>query len=288
MSAAATVAAAAALPAGRGIYLGLTAPALALMAAFFVVPLAQVLWLSVAEPRLGLQNYAEIVNNPLVARIWVTTIRVCFLTTAISVGFGYIVAYAMTQVPDRHRSAMIFCIVVTFSFSILVRGFAFVVLLRTEGVLNTVLTASGLLDQPLRLLRNEIGVVIGMVHYGLPVAILALFSNMRGINARFLDAARGLGASPLQAFRLVYLPMTKPGIISASILVFIYSLGFFIIPALLGGGRVVMIAEYIRVGFEETLRWGHATMLSTSLLVAVVVVLGVMARVVDIRKVFGG
>jgi putative spermidine/putrescine transport system permease protein len=127
-----------------------------------------------------------------------------------------------------------------------------------------------------------------MVHYGLPVAILALYSNMRGIGTRYIDAARGLGASPVQSFRLVYLPLTKPGILSASILVFIYSLGFFIIPALLGGGRVVMIAEYIRVGFEETLRWGYATMLSTTLLVVVFVILATTARVVDLKKVFGG
>lgn len=272
----------------RATSLGLAAPALALLAAFFVVPLAQVLWLSVSEPRLGLQNYAELVENPLILRIWTTTIRVCLLTTAISVGLGYVVAFAMTRVGERHRAAMVLCIVVTFSFSILVRGFAFVVLLRTGGVLNSALQGLGLIAEPIRLLRNEVGVVIGMVHYGLPVAILALFSNMRGIDARYGDAARGLGASPWQAFRLVYLPLTKPGIISASILVFIYSLGFFIIPALLGGGRVVMIAEYIRVGFEETLRWGHATMLSTSLLVVVLAILAVLARAVDLKKVFGG
>ncbi|MDB5511053.1 MAG: transporter permease [Enterovirga sp.] len=272
----------------RRAYLGLTAPALALLAIFFVLPLAQVLWLSVTDPRPGLQNYAELVSNPLILRIWTTTVRVCVVTTLVSVVLGYVVAYAMTRVSERHRGAMVLCIVVTFSFSILVRGFAFVVLLRSEGVLNSALQGLGLIGEPLRLLRNETGVVIGMVHYGLPVAILALFSNMRGINARYQDAARGLGASPFQAFRLVYLPLTKPGIISASILVFIYSLGFFIIPTLLGGGRVVMIAEYIRVGFEETLRWGHATMLSTSLLVAVLLVLAIMARVVDLKKVFGG
>jgi putative spermidine/putrescine transport system permease protein len=269
-------------------YLGLTLPAAVLMIAFFVVPLLQVLWLSVSEPQLGFENYREIIDNPLIARIWWTTLRICLLTTFFSVVFGYVVAYAMTQVNERHRMVMIFCIIVTFSFSILVRAFAFIILLRNEGVLNSLLVGSGLLEEPLRLVRNEIGVIIGMVHYGLPVAILALFSNMRGIGTNYIDAARGLGASPFQSFRLVYLPLTKPGIISASILVFIYSLGFFIIPALLGGGRVVMIAEYIRVGFEETLRWGYATMLSTTLLVVVFVILATTARVVDLKKVFGG
>jgi putative spermidine/putrescine transport system permease protein len=269
-------------------YAGLTLPATLLMAAFFIVPLAQVLWLSVSEPQLGMENYREIVTNPLIGRIWWTTLRICCLTTVFSVVLGYVVAYAMTIVEDRHRTMMISCIIVTFSFSILVRAFAFIILLRNEGLINTLLVGSGLIHEPLRLVRNEIGVVIGMVHYGLPVAILALFSNMRGISGKYMDAARGLGGSPLQSFRLVYLPLTKPGIISAALLVFIYSLGFFVIPALLGGGRVVMIAEYIRVGFEETLRWGHATMLSTTLLLFVLIVLAVMARVVDLKKVFGG
>jgi putative spermidine/putrescine transport system permease protein len=269
-------------------YLGLTLPATLLLAVFFVVPLLQVLWLSVSEPQVGFENYREIFDSPLVARIWLTTFRVCLLTTFFSVTLGYVVAFAMTRVGERHRTIMISCIVMTFSFSILVRAFAFIILLRNEGVLNQALVGSGLISEPVRLVRNEIGVIIGMVHYGLPVAILALYSNMRGVGDTYVAAARGLGATPLQAFRMVYLPLTKPGILSASILVFIYSLGFFIIPTLLGGGRVVMIAEYIRVGFEETLRWGQATMLSTTLLVVVVVILAAMARFIDLKKVFGG
>jgi len=271
----------------RARYLGLALPAVLLMAAFFVVPLLLVLWLSVSEPQLGLDNYREILTNPLIGRIWLTTLRVCVVTTVISVGLGYVVAYAMTVVGPRQRMAMIFCILATFSFSVLVRAFAFIVLLRTEGLLNELLLTLGVIDRPLRLLRNEIGVVIGMVHYGLPVAILALYSNLRGMNRNLMDAARGLGASGLQAFLLVYAPLTVPGILAASVLVFIYSLGFFIIPALLGGGLVVMIAEYIRVSFEETLRWGYATMLATTLVVVVFVLLAAMSRLVDLKKAFG-
>ncbi|MFG1399980.1 ABC transporter permease [Roseixanthobacter pseudopolyaromaticivorans] len=271
----------------RSRYLVLALPAILMMGVFFAIPLLQVLWLSVSEPRLGFENYQEIATNPLIARIWMTTLRVCLITTVISVVFGYVVAYAMTVVGPRQRMGMIFCILATFSFSVLVRAFAFVVLLRTEGILNEALLAMGLIHQPLRLLRNEVGVVIGMAHYGLPVAILALYSNLRGINAKLMDAARGLGASGFQAFRVVYLPLSVPGILAASVLVFVYSLGFFIIPALLGGGRVVMIAEYIRVGFEETLRWGYATMLATTLVAVVLILLAVMSRFVDLRKAFG-
>ena len=263
---------------GHRVYFALVVPAIALLAVFFLLPLLQVLWLSVSDPRPGVENYAELVQNPLILRIWLTTLRICAITTVLCVALGYLVALAMTRVGARHRTAMIFCILVTFSFSILVRGFAFVMLLRGEGVVNSLLMALGIIRQPLQLVRNELGVLIGMAHYGLPVAILPIYTVMCGIDGRLVTAARGLGASSLQWFRRVYLPLTMPGVISAAILVFITSLGFFIIPAMLGGGRVVMIAEYIRVGFEETLRWGHATMLATTLLVVVLAVLTGLAR----------
>lgn len=271
----------------KRIYYWAMAPAAVLVTVFFVVPLLQVLWLSVSEPVFGLQNYAALFDNPLLHRIWLNTLRICALTTVIAVVAGYLVAYAMAHVGERHRAMMIFCIVLTFWLSVLVRAFAWVMLLRTEGVLNTALMALGLVDEPLRLVRNEIGVLIGMAHYMLPVAVLPMYSNMRTISGRYVDAARGLGARPWQTFLWVYLPLTKPGVIAAGVLVFIFSLGFYITPAILGGGRVVMIAEYLRVSFEETLRWGYATMLASTLLVVLSLALALLARVVDLKKVFG-
>jgi putative spermidine/putrescine transport system permease protein len=268
-------------------YFGLLAPACVAMILFFFAPLLQVLWISISEPAYGLQNYRALIDNPLIHRIWWNTLFICSVTTAIAVCIGYVVAYAMTQVGERHRTAMILIITLTFWLSVLVRSFAWVMLLRTEGVVNTGLQALGVIDQPLRLVRNELGVIIGMVHYMVPVAVLPIYSSMRTIPAQFSLAARGLGASPGQAFRLVYLPMTKPGVIAAAILVFIFSLGFYITPAILGGGRVLMIAEYIRVSFVDTLRWGYATMLASTLLLFITVALLALARIVDVRKVFG-
>ncbi|MCC7276491.1 MAG: ABC transporter permease [Alphaproteobacteria bacterium] len=275
------------LAAQRQGYWLLVLPAVLLLVVFCVWPLLQVLWLSVSEPEIGLQNYEELLTRPLLHRIWWTTVRICGLTTAITVLLGYVVAYAMTQVGERQRTWMLFCILLTFWLSVLVRAFAWVTLLRDEGLLNQGLLALGLVDAPLRLVRNEIGVLIGMVHVMMPFAVLPLYSNMSGIDPRYVAAARGLGASARFAFLHVYLPLSKPGLIAATILVFIFSLGFFITPALLGGGKVVMVAEYIRVSFEETLRWGLATMLSSSLLFAVILLLALVARFVDLRKVFG-
>ena len=182
---------------------------------------------------------------------------------------------------------MMFCLLLTFWLSVLIRAFAWVMLLRSQGIVNTGLQELGLIDEPLRLVRNEFGVIVGMVHFMLPLAVLPIYSNITGIEARLVSAARGLGASPFEAFLNIYLPLSKPGIIAATILVFVFSLGFFITPALLGGGKVVMISEYIKVSFEETLRWGQATMLASTLLFSVLLSLALVARFVDLKKVFG-
>ncbi|EKE76511.1 ABC transporter permease [Oceanibaculum indicum] len=271
----------------RNTYWLLIAPAVLLMLIFYIYPLFQVLWISVTEPYPGLQNYEALLTRPLLHRIWLTTLRICAITTIITVVLGYLVAYAMVHVKETQRAWMMFCILLTFWLSVLIRAFAWVMLLRNEGLANQGLMALGLISEPLPLVRNEFGVIVGMVHFMLPLAVLPIFSNMTGIDARYVSAARGLGASPWVAFRHIYLPLSKPGLIAATILVFVFSLGFFITPAILGGGKVVMISEYIRVSFEETLRWGQATMLASTLLFAVLLTLALVARFVDLKKVFG-
>lgn len=271
----------------RNTYWLLIAPAVLLMLVFYIYPLIQVLWISVTEPYPGLQNYEALLTRPLLHRIWLTTLRICAITTIITVVLGYLVAYAMAHVRETQRTWMMFCILLTFWLSVLIRAFAWVMLLRNEGLINQGLLAMGLISEPLQMVRNELGVVIGMVHFMLPLAVLPIYANMTGIDGRYVPAARGLGASPWGAFRHIYLPLSKPGLIAATILVFVFSLGFFITPAILGGGKVVMISEYIRVSFEETLRWGQATMLASTLLFAVLLTLALVARFVDLKKVFG-
>jgi len=270
----------------RSSYL-LIAPAALTLAIFFLVPMAQVLWLSFSEPSFGFHNYRELIQSDVIHRVWWNTLRVCVATTFFAILLGYPVAYAMAHSNTRHRNIMVTCIVLTFWLSVLIRAFAWVVLLRANGLINTLLIDLGIIYQPLRLVRNEMGVLIGMVHYMLPIAVLPMYANMRTVSGRYVDAARGLGASASRAFFLVYLPLTKPGIIAAAILVFIITLGFYITPAILGGGRVIMIAEFIRMSFDETLRWGYATMLASSLLIVVALLLFILSRLVDLRKVFG-
>lgn len=271
----------------RGLYWLLIAPALGLMVAFFIVPLLRILWISVAEPQIGLQNYELLVTSGAIQRILMTTARICLLTTLLTLIGGYIVAYTLVHVSERQRQWMLFCVLLPFWLSVLVRAFAWVMLLRREGLVNGTLLALGVIDNPLTLVRNEVGVVIGMVHYMLPYAILPLYANMLGIDRRLVSAARGLGASPWLAFRRVFLPLSLPGVVGAAILVFVFSLGFYITPAILGGGKTVMIAEYIGVNILHNTRWGLATMLASTLLITVFLLLGLMSRVVDMRKMYG-
>jgi putative spermidine/putrescine transport system permease protein len=262
-------------------------PALVLMLVFYVYPLAEVLWISVTEPEPGLGNYERLLTSPAVQRVWVTTLRICVITTVITLLCGYVVAYALASAPLRLQRWMFLFVLLPLWISVLVRAFAWVTLLRRQGLINEALLATGLIEEPLRLIWNEFGIAVGMINYMIPYAVLPLYASMRDIDPRLVPAARGLGASRLEAFRRVFLPLTLPGIIAATVLVFIFSLGFYVTPAILGGGRTLMIAEYIKLQILDLIRWGLGTMMASTLLIAILLLLWLMSRLVDIRRVFG-
>jgi len=262
-------------------------PALALMIVCYVYPISKVLWLSVTEPQPGLDNYAMLATSASIQRMLATTARISVISTLITLVLGYIVSYALVHASERVRRWMFLGVLVPLWISVLVRAFAWFVLLRREGLINNILISSGLVDAPLSLIWNETGVLIGMVHYMLPFGILPIYANMRDIDQRCVAAARGLGASRAVAFRQVFLPLSMPGVVGASILVFIFSLGFFVTPAILGGGKTLMIAEYIKVQILEIVRWGVGSMLAGTLLIIIGGLLVALARVVDLRKLFG-
>jgi len=265
----------------------LIAPALGLILALYVIPLLKILGLSLLDPTPGLQNYRLLFTSGAIERILWTTTRICALTTGLTLVGGYVIAYALVHVGERQRQWMLFCVLLPFWISVLVRSFAWLTLLGGQGVVNGLLMDAGLIDEPLALVRNETGVLIGMVHVMLPYAILTLYANMLGIDAGLVAAARSLGASRGQAFRMVFLPLTRPGLIGAGTLVFILSLGFFVTPALLGGGKVLMIAEYVAIQINDTLRWGLGTMLAATLMISVLGALWALSRVIDVRRLFG-
>ena len=146
---------------------------------------------------------------------------------------------------------------------------------------------AGVITDPLPLVWNEFGIVVGMVHYMVPFAVLPMLASMREIDPRLLAAARGLGASRGEVFRRVFLPLSLPGVIAAAVLVFIFTLGFYITPAILGGGKTLMVAEWISLQILDLIRWGLGTMMATVLVLAILVTLAVFSRVVDLRRIFG-
>ena len=231
----------------------LALPALAVMAIFYIWPLVNIWAISVTEPETGLANYVKAAESTAVTTSFVITFRVAALTTVFCVILGYVCAYAIANTIRRAKPLLIALVLLPFWVSVLIRSFSWIVLLGRSGIVNDALRDVGLIERPLRLMHNEFGVVLAMVHVMLPFAVLPLLANMRGISPAYTDAARGLGASELTAFRLVYMPQTLPGIGSAALLVFVLSLGFYITPALLGGGRVLMVSEYITYQIQEFL-----------------------------------
>ncbi|MGE3871486.1 MAG: ABC transporter permease [Parvibaculaceae bacterium] len=261
-------------------------PLLLLILLLFVAPIGRVLWLSFAEPELGLQNYRRILSSTGIQAVLWNTFRICATTTVISVAFGYLVAYVLVHASPRQFRWMMMAVLVPFWVSVLVRAFAWLTLLHSNGLVNRALLWAGLIDEPLALVRNELGVVIGMVHYMLPYAILPLYAGMLGIDTRLVQAARGLGAGPMEAFLRVFLPLSLPGVFGAALLVLIFSLGFYITPIILGGGKTVMIAEFISVQILQTANWGTGTMLASVLLLSVLVLLALLGRLIDVQKLF--
>ncbi len=271
----------------RAFYWLLVIPALAAMLAFYFFPLARVLWISVTEPRPGLDNYALLLTSASVHRMLLVTARLCVITTIVTLMLGYVVAYAMAHARGRQLRWLTFFVLLPLWVSVLVRAFAWVTLLRGNGLVNQGLLALGVIGEPLALVRNELGVAVGMIHYMIPFAVLPLYANMQGIDLKLVAAARGLGASPRQAFLRVFLPLSLPGLVGAGVLVFIFSLGFYVTPAILGGGRVFMIAEYIGVQILNVLRWGLGAMLATTLLAGVLLLMAALGRLVNMKKLFG-
>lgn len=266
----------------------LIAPAFLLLTLVYITPIVQVLAISVMEPSPGLDNYGRLFTSESVQRVIVTTLRICIITTAIALLLGYGLAYVIALASERARRWWLLAVLVPLWISVLVRAFAWVTLLRRQGVINEGLMATGIITEPLALVWNETGIIIGMVHYMVPYAVLPMLAAMREVDPRLLAAARGMGASRGLTFNRVFLPLSMPGVIAAGVLVFIFSLGFYITPALLGGGRTLMVAEWIKLQILDLLRWGLGAMMATVLVIAILATLAVFSRLVNLRRLFGG
>jgi len=217
----------------------------------------------------------------------ITTNWICLLVTALSLVIGYPIAYYMANRTGWRFALVLFCIIVPYFTSVIVRTYSWMVLLGRNGIINQALQSTGLIDVPIPLLYNKLGILIGMTYVLLPYMILTLYAAMRGIDPSLTRAAFGLGASRLYTFWRVYFPLSLHGVISGSLIVFILAIGFFLTPALMGGPGDVMIAMLIERSVEITLDWTTAAIMSIVLLVVTLVLYGVYYRLTDVRQMMG-
>jgi ABC-type spermidine/putrescine transport system permease subunit I len=232
----------------------------------------------------GAAAFRELATTPFYRDVLVRTVRVSLTVTLACLLLGYPVAYTLATAPRWLAAPLLVLVVVPFWISLLARSFTWLVLLQRAGVVNQVLQAIGLTREPLALVYNEPGVYVGMIHILLPYMILSLYAVMRAIDPTLLRAAASLGAGDWQAFRRVYLPLSLPGVAAGSLLLFVLGLGFFVTPALLGGGKVTLVAVLIEAHVREALNWPLAAALSCVLLAATALVLLPASRILRLER----
>ncbi|MFI9599351.1 ABC transporter permease [Streptomyces sp. NPDC052043] len=261
-------------------------PALVLLAVLFLVPLGLMAWRSVSEPTPGAGNYSWFFTSDVALATLVRTLAVGAVVTLVTLVLSYPYAYLMTVVGARARIWLTLLVLLPFWTSLMVRTFAWVVLLQDSGVVNQVLGSVGL--GPLQLIRTPTGVVIGMSQVLMPFMVLPLYAVMSGIDRRLLDAAQGMGARPAVAFLRVFVPLSLPGVGAGALTVFITSLGFYITPALLGSPDQALISQQIFTQVNGLLAWGRGGAMGVVLLAVTLVLLGLVGVVLRFTRKRGG
>ncbi len=253
-----------------------TLPALLLLFAFFLFPVARFLGFSIESG--SLEWYAKALGEGLYLQVFLNTFEIAVIVTLCCLLLGYPVGFLIaTTTPFWATIGFVFVLLPLWT-SVLVRTYAWMVILGRNGVFNRLLLDAGVIADPLPLLHNFTGVLIGMVHVLLPYMILPIYGAVRRLDPSVVAAAEGLGASSWRIFWRIYVPLTMNGIFAGSVIVFVLSLGFFITPALLGGGRVMMIAVLIEQQVRETLNWQFAAALSFVLLATTLAVYALVQR----------
>jgi putative spermidine/putrescine transport system permease protein/spermidine/putrescine transport system permease protein len=270
--------------------MGLSSPALLLVLVILVIPVGWLFYVSFigADGQFSLENYQRMVARKSYARIFQTTFEVSVLTTGICILIGYPLAYFLSQLPNRIANICLITVLLPFWTSLLVRTYAWLVLLQKKGLVNEWAIEMGLWDEPLKIVHNMTGTLIGMVHIMLPFLVLPLYGSMKALDRDYLKAAANLGASPMRSFWTVFFPLSAPGLFAGSLIVFVLCLGFFVTPAVLGGGKVIMVSMKIASNIELFVNWGAASALGVVLLVLTMAILWFAARFLKLDQTTGG
>jgi ABC-type spermidine/putrescine transport system permease subunit I len=258
----------------------LVAPLMVFMLVFYVFPVLTMLLRSVAEPSWTLQNYRALAGDSVFRNVFWTTLRTAITVTIGCLLLGYPVALTLVR-PGRTAGVALIIVLLPFWTSILVRSYAWMVLLGRRGLLNEALLAIGAIAHPLRILNTSIAVHVAMIHILLPYMILPIANALRQIDPSLGRAALGLGAPPFRVFREVILPLSMPGVAAGVLLVFVLSLGFYITPALVGGPRDMTVSMLIAQQVDQ-LNWPYAACVSAALLAATLAIIAVFQRLFNV------
>lgn len=266
-------------------------PALVLMILGFLAPLGWFFVDSLAKVGSLSQIWtfaSDLLTSRAVVTALTTTNWIALLVTLCVLVISYPLAYYMARNSGWRFTLVLFCIVVPYFTSIIVRTYAWMVLLGRKGLINQTLMSLGIIDEPLSMLYSKGAVLVGMVYVLMPYMVLTLYATMKAIDPSYMRAARGLGAGPMYAFWRVYFPLSMHGVVSGALIVYILAIGFFITPALMGGPSDVMIAMLIERAVEITFDWSGAAVMSLVLLVITLILYGIYYRVTDIDRMMKG
>ena len=266
----------------------LAAPAVAWLLAFMVAPCLLILGYAFFERgtwggvvyTFTLENF-ERVFDPLYARIFLNSARIAAPVTLLAILIAYPAAYAISRAPKSRQPILLFFAVLPFWSNYLIRTYAWIVLLNREGLIHNLLRWGGYEGEPLSMLYSEGAVITGLVYNYLPFVILAIYSSLSRLDMSLVEASRDLGAGPIRTFLRVTLPLTLPGVAAGGVFVFVLSIGNFVTPALLGGGRFQMIGNLVYDQFLTANDWPFGAALGMILIAIMIVLLTLQARLTN-------
>lgn len=263
-------------------------PGMGIVGSLLILPLTWLLGLSfLNDGRISLIHYSRLLEDPSYLKGFLLTFQIAGTVTAACVMLGYPLCYWMLGLNPFRRGLAMICVLLPFWTSLLVRTYAWLILLQRRGLVNTMLAKIGIADQPIALVYNVTGTVIGMTHILLPFLVLPLFASMQRIDRSLLRAGSALGGSPAFVFWKVFFPLSLPGLAAGALLVFVLSIGYYVTPQLLGGGTTVMVGQLIQRNVELFSSWGAASAVSIVLISVVLLMFWLMNRLVPLDRVFG-
>lgn len=271
-------------PKEKGHFITL-APVTIWMIGFLIIPLIFVIIVSFfkrgiyggIEYQFTTENYKKLIN-PIYFKILGDSLLIALATTALCLLFGYPFAYFIAMAKKKYRSLLLLLIIIPFWTNSLVRTYAWILLLRTEGIINQYLMKFGIISHPLTMLYNDFAVLLGLVYTLFPFMVLPLYASIEKLDKSYLQAASDLGAKPWRTFTKITLPLTMPGVVAGSLLVFIPTLGYFFIPDLMGGSKSMLISNLIKNQFFTARNWPFGAAVSIILILITFVLIGLYVK----------